>query len=156
MAVDGQVQPAEVVAGEADAVPGGRLAAPVAELLEQGQGLPAVEQCPVVVPEQGEAVADTVQRLGRAETVPGGPEQLECPLGLAERVRVAARLDEPFGADGPVGPQQQRGRAAPLPGTADVDHRPAGPDLDRSQDAVLHAGTSDTRPIRHRCGRFVA
>jgi hypothetical protein len=53
---------AEVMAGEADAVPGGGLPALVAGLLEHGQGLAGAGQGLPVAPELGEAPAQRVER----------------------------------------------------------------------------------------------
>src|SRR6266568_4796348 len=79
-----------VVMGVAEAVPGRRQSLVVAELLEQGEGLSAVDECLLVVTEFGVAPADPVEGTGLPRPVADSPVQVEGPQIVVESLGVAA------------------------------------------------------------------
>jgi hypothetical protein len=92
VAAGGLGQVAEVLLGEAQAVPGSRLAGTVPEQAEPGHGRPAGVPGLPVVADQGVTPADVVQGRGLPGLVAGGQEQRESLLGVPERVGVPVLL----------------------------------------------------------------
>jgi hypothetical protein len=108
VAPDGPLLMTEVMVNEAEAVPGGRLPAALAQRTDGRQALLALGDGLLVVAEPGLAEADVVEDHGLARPVPGGPVQLEGAGGVPERISEALL---------PLG---DPGQAAVYAGLADV------------------------------------